>query len=41
VLPVVALVLEATTLALYSAADTTGILFAIGLPAMRRVVDPG
>jgi APA family basic amino acid/polyamine antiporter len=30
-LPVVALVLEATTLALYSAADTTGILFAIGL----------
>jgi APA family basic amino acid/polyamine antiporter len=31
VLPVVALVLEATTLALYSAADTTGILFAIGL----------
>ena len=30
-LPVVALVLEATTLVLYSAADTTGILFAIGL----------
>ncbi|HEY2033285.1 MAG TPA: APC family permease [Rhizomicrobium sp.] len=30
-LPIVALVLEATTLVLYSAADTTGILFAIGL----------
>ena len=31
VLPVVALILETTTLILYSAADTTGILFAIGL----------
>jgi APA family basic amino acid/polyamine antiporter len=30
-LPVVALVLETVTLVLYSAADTTGILFAIGL----------
>jgi APA family basic amino acid/polyamine antiporter len=31
VLPIVALILETVTLVLYSAADTTGILFAIGL----------
>jgi amino acid transporter len=31
VLPVLALLLEGTALALYSAADVTGILFAVGL----------